>query len=166
MNEILKLGLTLMIASMIAGAALAFTNYFTSQKIEEQRMLASKDSLSKVMTADSFEERDGYYEAYDKNKKVIGKVLKVQIKGYASIISALVGVDSNNKITGIEIISQAETPGLGANIIKEDFLNQFIGKTKEDLKIKKDGGKIDAITGATISSRSVTNGIRSALEGN
>ena len=76
----------------------------------------------------------------------------------------MVGIDKNNKITGIEVISQQETPGLGAKIKESSFLQQFIGKTLEELKIKKDGGKIDAVTGATISSRAVTNGVRQAIE--
>ena len=89
---------------------------------------------------------------------------KVEAIGYSSIINALVGVDLNNKITGIGIISQQETPGLGSNIEKESFLSQFIGKGIEDLNIKKDGGKIDAVTGATISSRAITSGVRNAIE--
>jgi electron transport complex protein RnfG len=91
-------------------------------------------------------------------------VIKVEATGYSSVISSLVGLDLDNKIIGIEVLSQQETAGLGANIAKESFLKQFIGKTKEELKIKKDGGQIDAITGATISSRAITDGVRKKIE--
>jgi len=164
MNETIKLGITLMIVTLIASLALALTNYYTNQHIGLQKELSVKESLNKVIDAEWFEEKDGYYDAYGKEGKLIGRVLKVEVSGYSSIISALVGIDLENKITGIDIISQQETPGLGANIEKEDFLKQFIGKTKEELKIEKDGGKIDAITGATISSRAITNGVRNVIE--
>lgn len=164
MNEIIKLGVTLMIVTLIASLALALTNQYTAPKIEKQRELAIKESLNRVISADSFSEKEKYYDAYDKDKKLIGRVLKIEALGYSSIINALVGIDLENKITGIDIVSQQETPGLGANIEKEDFLKQFIGKTKEELKIKKDGGKIDAITGATISSRAITDGVVKSIE--
>lgn len=164
MNETIRLGITLMIVTLIASLALALTNQYTAPQIKMQKELAIKESLSKVISADSFSEKDRYYEAYDKDGKLIGRVLKIEVPGYSSIINALVGIDLGNKITGIDIVSQQETPGLGANIEKEDFLEQFIGKTKEEMKIKKDSGKIDAITGATISSRAITDGVREIIE--
>jgi len=164
MNEMIKLGLTLMIVTLIAAAALALTNHYTSPQIETQKELAIKESLNKVIRAESFKENEQYYDAYDKDEKQIGRVLKIEAPGYSSFINALVGIDLENKITGIDIISQQETPGLGANIEKESFLKQFIGKTKEDLKIKKEGGEIDAVTGATISSRAITEGVRKIME--
>ena len=129
MNEMLKLGLTLMIVTLIASLALALTNHYSAPQIELQKGLVVKESLNKVITADSFKEEDKYYDAYDKDGKLIGRVLKVEVPGYASIINALVGIDLENKIIGIDIVSQQETPGLGANIKKEDFLGQFIGHT-------------------------------------
>lgn len=164
MNETMKLGIILMIVTLIASIALALTNRYTTPQIEIQKELAVKESLNKVIKADSFSEKDGYYEAYDKDRKLIGRVLKVEAPGYSSIINALVGIDLYNKVTGIDVVSQQETPGLGANIEKDSFLKQFIGKTKEDLRIEKDGGKIDAITGATISSRAITDGVRGMIE--
>jgi len=164
MNEMVKLGLTLMVVTLIASLALALANHYTSPQIEMQKELAVKNSLNKVMTADSFEEKEQYYEAYDKDKVWVGRVLKVEAPGYSSIINALVGIDFENKITGIDIVSQQETPGLGANIEKEDFLGQFIGKGEDEIKIKKDGGPIDAVTGATISSRAITDGVNEMIE--
>lgn len=164
MNEMLKLGLTLMIVTIVAGAALALTNHFTAEQIEYQKQLVVKESLGKVIEADSFDEKEEYYDAYDKDKNFIGRVLKIKASGYSSVIEALVGVDSSNNILGVDILSQEETPGLGAKVEEESFLKQFIGKTEKDLKLKKDGGTIDAITGATISSRALTNGIRQKME--
>lgn len=164
MNEIIKVGLILMIVTLIASLGLAITNYYTAPQIEMQKELAIKKSLNKVIIADSFSEEDKYYDAYDKDGKLIGRVLKVEAPGYSSIINALVGIDLENKVTGIGIVSQQETPGLGANIEKEDFLRQFIGKTRDEMMIKKDGGEIDAITGATISSKALTEGVRELMK--
>jgi electron transport complex protein RnfG len=163
MNETIKLGLTLMIVTLIASLALALTNHYTSEKIEMQKEFVIKESLDKVITADSFKEEELYYDAYDKDL-FVGRVLKVEVPGYSSTINALVGINLENEITGIDIISHQETPGLGADIEKDDFLAQFIGKTKDSLKIKKDGGEIDGITGATISSRAITEGVRKFME--
>jgi len=164
MNETIKLGLTLMLISLAAGGALAITNYSTTKQIELQKELALKESLNKVIKAESFQEKGSYYNAYAQDGNLIGRVLKITAPGYSSLISAVVGIDLENKITGIDIVSQQETPGLGAKITEEDFLGQFIGKGKESLKVKKDSGEIDAVTGATISSRAVTNSIRDAIE--
>ena len=160
MNEMLKLGLTLMVVTSIAALALALTNHYTVYQIEMQKELAIKASLNKVMVADSFSEEELYYDAYDKEENFIGRVLKVEAQGYSSIIIALVGINLENKITGIDVVSQQETPGLGANIEKENFLKQFIGKGEDELQIKRDGGEIDAVTGATISSRAITDGVK------
>lgn len=164
MNEIIRLGITLMIITLVASLALALTNYYAAPQIKRQKELAIKESLNKVINADSFSEKDGYYEAYDKDGKLVGRVLKIEAPGYSSVINSLVGVDLENKISGIQITSQKETPGLGSNIEKDDFLRQFVGKTMDSLKIKKDGGSIDAVTGATISSRAIANGVIEAME--
>ena len=163
MNEIIRLGLALMAVMLIAAGALALTNYYTAPQIELQKELAIKQSLNKVIQADSFEEENGYYEAYQ-DGILVGKVLKIEAPGYSSLINALVGINTENRITGIDVVSQQETPGLGANIEKESFLGQFIGKTGEMVKIRKDGGEIDGVTGATISSRAITDEVRKMIE--
>ncbi|MBU0614561.1 MAG: RnfABCDGE type electron transport complex subunit G [Nanoarchaeota archaeon] len=164
MNEQLHLGITLMIVTLIAGGALALTNQYTSDQIEKQKELALTTALNKVIDADSFESVGNDYVAY-KDSQVVGKVMMIEVSGYASMIKALVGVDNDNKITGIDVLEQAETPGLGAKIASEEFKGQFMGKSSDALAIRKDGGNIDAITGATISSRAITNAVKSALEG-
>ena len=101
----------------------------------------------------------------------VGSVLPASGKGYSSTIEMVVGVDLAGALTGISIVSQQETPGLGAKITEVRygesepwFQMQFKGKTCSQLSLDKDGGDIDGITGATISSRAVTYGVRSALE--
>ncbi len=163
MDDMLKLGLTLMVVTLVASLALALTNHYTTDRIELQKENAVKESLNRVISADSFEDKGEYYDA-QKGGELVGRVLKVEAPGYSSVISALAGIDTKNKITGVDIISQQETPGLGAKIEEESFLKQFIGKGKEDILLKKDGGQIDGITGATVSSRALTNEVRRLME--
>ena len=163
MNETIKLGITLMIVTLIASLALAFTNHYTFEKIEMQKESAIKESLDKVISADSFKEEELYYDAYE-DDVLVGRVLKVDVPGYSSTINALVGINLENEITGIDIVSHQETPGLGADIEKDDFLRQFIGKTKDRIKLRREDGEIDGVTGATISSRAITDGVRELME--
>lgn len=163
MNEILRLGLTLMAIGLIASSALALTNQFTEKIIKMQKEAKLKNSLSKVMPeAKHFEKKEDLYLAYE-DDKLVGRVLKVDAQGYSSVIQLLVGLDLQNRVINIDVLSQVETPGLGANVEKESFLSQFKGKVISTLKLKRDNGNIDAITGATITSRAVTNGIRESF---
>ena len=92
MNETIKLGLTLMLISLAAGGALAITNYSTTKQIELQKELALKESLNKVIKAESFQEKGSYYNAYAQDGNLIGRVLKITAPGYSSLISAVVGI--------------------------------------------------------------------------
>jgi electron transport complex protein RnfG len=75
----------------------------------------------------------------------------------------LVGINSDYTIKDVAILSQTETPGLGSKITEKEFTGQFIGLSSADLALSRDGGSIDAITGATISSRAVTDTIREKM---
>ena len=78
----------------------------------------------------------------------------------------MVGVDPNGVITGVEVISHSETPGLGSKITEPQFLGLFPGRSLSNTHwaVKKDGGDIDQITGATISPRAVVAAIYTGLE--
>ncbi|MCP4716745.1 MAG: FMN-binding protein, partial [Deltaproteobacteria bacterium] len=77
----------------------------------------------------------------------------------------MAGVDNQLSVTGIKIISHSETPGLGANITSDDFCRQFSGKdlTDSHWKLKQNGGTVDQISGATISTRAVTKAVHTGL---
>ncbi|GAB4268370.1 MAG: electron transport complex subunit RsxG [Deferrisomatales bacterium] len=87
-------------------------------------------------------------------------------EGYAGTIEALVGVDPDGRVSGVVVLSHAETPGLGAKITDPGFLAQFRGKDLAGAKwaVKKDGGDFDQITGATISPRALVQALRRGLE--
>ncbi len=86
--------------------------------------------------------------------------------GYSGNIYIMMGVLPDGSLGGIEILSHAETPGLGSPITEESWKGTFKGRSLEntDFRVKKDGGEIDQMTGATISPRAVTGAVKKGLE--
>ncbi|MBN1383647.1 MAG: RnfABCDGE type electron transport complex subunit G [Elusimicrobia bacterium] len=165
MKETIKLGSYLFIVCAVAGIALSATNYFTSQKIERQKKDIINNALKEVLPlAEKTRQKDSFVEGFDSENNLIGYVLKTDAAGYSSQIEILVGIDNDFNITGIKILSQAETPGLGSKITENDFLSQFVGLQPDKVLLKNDGGKIDAITSATISSRAVTDAVKKRID--
>ena len=87
-------------------------------------------------------------------------------KGYSGDIWLMVGLDTTGTIRNIVVIEHKETPGLGSKMTGEKFLRQFldVNPTTTDLRVKKDGGTIDAISGATISSRAFSEAVKLASD--
>lgn len=88
-----------------------------------------------------------------------GAVLELETrKGYSGLIRFLLGVDGDLKVTGLYILQQSETPGLGTKAQDKAWWGQFVGRGQEGFrfKVKKDGGDVEAITAATITSRAIT----------
>jgi len=108
------------------------------------------------------------WQVYDSSKNFKGIVFRTWTRGYAGIIPIIAGVDTNGKITGIKIGGKAEgfkeTEGFGSKVREISFLRQFTGKSASQVLLKKDNGEIDAISGATISSRAVCAGVKKGLE--
>ena len=101
-------------------------------------------------------------------KELIGHVVKVTTEdGYGGDITLVVGIDTNDEITGIEVLSIDETVGLGMNAKNDNFKNQYYHKSVTDFKITKTGeqneDEIDALSGATITSSAFNNAINGAL---
>lgn len=109
------------------------------------------------------------YDAWLPDGKMVGHVVKADGQGYADKIELLVGLDAQGKtITGLFVLDQKETPGLGAKILEDGWRGQFKDKSTDNtLSVIKGGGagddQIDAISGATISSRSVTGIVNTAV---
>jgi electron transport complex protein RnfG len=78
----------------------------------------------------------------------------------------MVGLDSSGAILNIQVLQHAETPGLGSKMTLPAFVKQFLGKNPQDkpLKVKKDGGDVDAISGATITSRAYSEAVQLASD--
>jgi electron transport complex protein RnfG len=152
----------------IAAGSLSFVYSLTKEKIAEQAEAEKLDALKDVMPeATKFEEAvPGIKWIAYKGDKQIGIAIEASIQGYGGPIRIIFGVGADGKITKVRIIEQTETPGLGAKIREAKFLGQFEGLLGADAALKKDdalNGKIDSISGATISSRAVAAAVQKGL---
>lgn len=176
-NSILKPTLVLFAVCLIVSGSLAAVNNMTKDVINERTKAEQEGSRFEVMKdADSFSEvhEDGMpdsvkaiFEGYT-GQELTGYVIDVVVKGYGGDISMTVGVDKNGRITGIKIGSNNETPGLGARTTEPEFTSQFGEAGIDDILTvvkqgKKAGNEIQAVSGATVSSRAVTGGVQDAL---
>ena len=169
--EIVRVGIILFAITAVAAAILAGVNRFTAPVIAENNKLAQEKAMKAVLPgATEFVKKEyseltdsivsGIYKGSD-----IGYVVNVNPNGYGGTISLVVGVDNECKVTGVEVISQSETAGLGSNCTKDDFKAQFVGKT-ENIEVVKNNAsenQIDAISSATITSKAVTKGVNTAI---
>lgn len=178
MLDIMKMGSILMVYALVSGGALAVVNLKTVPLIVENKRVSENNARAEVLPGmDGGYELKGeggefpYWVGYrDAEKKDIGGYIFISRgSGYSSVIESMAGVDEKGTVVAVKILSQQETPGLGSRIEEvlygeSDpwFTRQFTGKTADDnYSVKKDGGTIDSITGATISSRTVSNSIQS-----
>ncbi len=194
MKNVLRFILTLFAANLVAASVLACVYQVTKPKIEMRERMIQEEALRQVMP-ESVGDRlepvydDGevkYWKAFrGSGEKVQGYVFIAEKYGYSSSIKTMVGIRRDGRITGVRILSQSETPGLGTRIIEvvsdktlfkalrqlfsEEpdtgksnapyFTEQFTGADVRRIELSKEG--IQAITGATISSRAVLDSIRS-----
>ena len=107
-----------------------------------------------------------YNLAYDEVGNVVGCAINVAPVGFGGPIAIKVGFDVNGVIWNTKVLSQAETPGLGAKCVDPSFSDQFKGfnPAEKKLAVKKDGGDVDAITASTITSRAYVDGVALAAK--
>ncbi len=171
MNQLIKFGIILGIICFAATLVLATTYEITKPKIEQQFKQEEQEALKEIIPeADSFikEKIDKIeYFTAQKANKAIGYCVKATGIGYNGYIRIIAGIDLSGTIKGVRILEHYETPGLGARIseIKPGekspwFLRQFKGKPAKAIFIKQN---IDAVTGATISSKAVTDAVRDTV---
>lgn len=164
MKEMMRYGFILALICVVASASLALVNALTKSRIMAQAQAEEEASLKEVIPAgEHFEavkadEEVIYYKAHDKEGKLIGVAFKAGGKGYSSTIETMVGMLKDGTITAIKVLSQNETPGLGARIIEPGFIGQFKNKNTENLT------GVEAITGATISSKAVIDSVKKKAE--
>jgi len=169
-REMLKLGATLAVTCVIAAGAIAGVNDAVKGTIAENNRKEAILKRQQVFpAAKEFEERtvDGraVFVAKDAGGATLGLVVTFAPRGYAGPIGMTIGISPDGTVAGLAIskLDQTETPGLGVKITLPAFRDQFRGKNADAVRLKKDGGAVDAITAATISSRAVANGVREAL---
>jgi electron transport complex protein RnfG len=135
----------------------------TSSIVEGRRAEEIKDTLEKIFPGMSeYELEDEVYTIYQDGEKS-GYAFIASGSGYGGDIEILVGLDGDFNIKDISILAQTETPGLGGRITESIFTDQFKGLSAGEVALRSDDGMIDAITGATISSRAVVDIVREKM---
>ena len=169
MNKIIKLTLVLFLICAIVAGVLGGINEITRDRIAEQNRLKTVKAYSAVLPADDYEliplseELQAAYPTVDKVSRAAdgsGYVVESTFSGAQGLITLAVGVSNDLRCTGISVISHSETSGLGANAASSsetgvNWRAQFVGQGA-NIALTKAGGTIDALAGATITSRSVT----------
>ena len=171
---IVLLGIT-----VVSGALLGIVQSVTAPAIEAAT-IASQNEAKQAVFAEASEYEAiadaplsgtivSVDKALDGSGATAGFVLNVQPSGFGGTIDMMVGVDAEGTVTGVRILSMSETPGLGAKASDEGdtsyngmtFCGQYVGQGS-DLAVTKDGGTIISITGSTITSRAITDGVNEA----
>ena len=154
----------------ITALLLGLTNEVTKPFIAKNNEAKTQAAMAEVLPADGYELVTDQYSGGDatvlnvyKAAGDAGYVVEVKpATSFSGNLTIMVGVDNTGACSGISITSTGETSGLGSNASKPDFRAQFVGATGE-VKVTKDGGTIDALTGATITSRGVSEAVTSAI---
>ena len=166
------MSLCLLAICLVCSALLAGVYALTAEPIAAAAAAKNEAAIKEVLpeTAVTIEEERtvdfegasyGYNLAYDKLGNTVGCAINVAPVGFGGPIVIKVGFDVNGCICNTKVLSQAETPGLGAKCVEPAFSDQFKGwnPSEKDLAVKKDGGDVDAITASTITSRAYADGL-------
>lgn len=156
---------------LVVAILLSVTNLITKDKIANMEAEASKEAMAALISAEKYDkaEIDGELYIAKNGEEIKGYIVSTQSRGYGGDIKIMTAISVDKKVLGIKILSAAdETPGLGQNVTKETFYSQYIGRT-ENITVVKNGAdadknEINAVTGATISSKAVTTAVNNAFE--
>lgn len=185
MNKIIKNTLILTVITLVAGLGLGFVYEITKEPIAQAQEAAKKEAWQAVFpeaALDEFEPVDVDQKAADKVIKDLGikgsidevctvgedgyVITTTDSEGYGGDIKITVGITADGTVNGVSILSISETAGLGMKAKEPAFYEQYQGKQAEKFVVSKDGGDgepIDALSGATITSRAVTGAVNAAL---
>ena len=167
MNKVVKLSLILFLVSAVVAGVLGLTNFVTAEPIAEYQAEVTAKAYSAVMEFESYDEVE-----YTGDQSAVTKVCKTndgnwiveaEVSGSQGMITVAVGVNADLSCNGISIIASSETSGLGSKANGDFFRDQFPGLTADQAKVTKDGGKVEAITGATITSKAVCSAVSAAI---
>ena len=182
MKELFKLTVVLTIICSLAATALALVYTITKEPIAHQQRLKKLKAIKAVQpdydnepdqdfidlkTDETAEEDGGLTRFYitRKGDTPTGVVFMASAVGYGGLIDLMVGVNPEGTITGVQVLRHTETPGLGAKITEDTFIQQFPERNLQNTNwaLKKEGGDIDQISGATISPQAVVKALNQGL---
>ena len=165
-----RLAITLLLITSVVAALLAGVNSVTAPKIAQLKAEKLQKAINEVLPGggDSveFTDNSGWVSAVYASDS--GYAVEVTpTTGFNGAITMMVGIDNDGKVLGISVVTQTETAGLGAvaaatTSAGEAFRGQYVGLSGS-VSVTKDGGEVEAITGATITSRAICDGVNAAL---
>lgn len=163
MKKAWKMALFLAVVAAVSGLALSATNSLTAPIINANEVAKDREALEVVFPGAEFEKISSYSDSTGKISAIYkagdqGYAYKMVVDGFGGkgSITFIVGFDQSGTITGYTVVSQGETKGIGSQVAEEAFVNSVIGK--------KSGDDVDAISGATISSTAVKEGLNIAAQ--
>ena len=172
-----NMSLCLLVICLVCSALLAGVYALTKEPIDAAAKAKNEAAIKEVLPEVAVtieEERTVEFEgssytynlAYDELGNTVGCAINVAPSGFGGPIAIKVGFDINGVIWNTKVLSQAETPGLGAKCVEHAFSDQFKGfdPAHKTLAVKKDGGDVDAITASTITSRAYAEGLALAVK--
>jgi len=172
---VIRLGVILFIFAAVVALLLALVNSITKDKIEENKIKDLNNAMAAVFPeAEAFELKEGEYSEIvqsvylaKKGADVLGACVVTTPNGFGGAINVMTGVDKDGTVVSAKIISMSETAGLGSKTQDPKFIDQYSGKKGPFTVVKgsaKAEGEIVAVSGATISSKAVTNGVFEAVK--
>ncbi len=166
MKKIISLVASLTLIAGVCAGVLAFVNRLTAEPIRTMLVKKTQDAARAVMPAAvaTVERQGDVFVGRDAEGRAVGYAVEgSDAGGYGGDIVLMVGFEADKKtVVCYKTLSAAETPGLGMKLNSHEFAGQFAGKDGTALRVRKDGGDIDAITSATITSRAVCRAIADA----
>lgn len=172
MKKILGLVASLTIIAGVCAAVLAYVDALTREPIAQMLVKKTVEAAKAVLPPEAvsvekaqFADGEEYFVGLGETGEVVGYAVKGSDPGgYGGDVVLMVGVRADKTtVVCYKTLAAAETPGLGMKLNTPEFSGQFAGKDGTALKVRKDGGDIDAITSATITSRAVCNAIAVAV---
>ena len=174
--EIINPTAVLTVICIVVTLARSSANLLTQSKIEALTVKTQNEAMAKVLEGEYNEvtktvnNNEITYHTVTKESRVIGYIFIINTNGYGGTVSVMTAVNSDGTVAAVQILDASnETPGLGQNVTKENFYTQFAGMTKNINVIKggaanSENNEINAVTGATISSKAVTGAVNTALD--
>ncbi|SFS46157.1 RnfABCDGE type electron transport complex subunit G [Lutibacter maritimus] len=168
-DTFMNMVISLFVITIISGFSLGYVNQLTEQPIKDAKVAKKTNAIKLVLPdfdnnpvedvvlikSENINDSIEVYPGFANNEFVGAAVIGSSEKGFSGLVKLMIGFKASGEIQNIEVLEQKETPGLGTKMKDEKFLAQFRDKNPStyNLKVKKDGGEVDALTGATISSR-------------
>jgi electron transport complex protein RnfG len=176
-STFMNMFLTLLIVTAISSLAAAAMYNLTKGPIAEVQRLKQQRAIEQVMPGftsyndfkvmpETGKDSLVFFKGFKDDEEIGMAVNTYTYIGYSGLIKLVVGFQPDGTITNVEVLEQKETPGLGTKMALPKFKDQFRGKNPANfsIKVKKDGGEIDAITAATISSRAFCDAVNRAYQ--